>query len=84
MSATICASEVPHVGAVEPDPFLSFSNSPRNFPQTQDYWPRERRSSLDAIIAVRALLAAGSWGFPLVRRGTKRGNASETKKRSSG
>jgi len=36
------------------------------------YWSREGRSSIDAIILFGALLAMGSWGFPLFRRKKKR------------
>jgi hypothetical protein len=36
------------------------------------YWSREGRASIDAIILFGALLAAGSWGAPLLRRGGAR------------
>jgi hypothetical protein len=36
------------------------------------YWSPEGRSSIDAIILFGALLAAGSWGFPLFRSRRKR------------
>jgi len=32
------------------------------------YWSPEGRSSIDAVILFGALLAAGSWGFPLFKR----------------
>src|ERR1700689_4885822 len=32
------------------------------------YWSPEGRSSIDAVILFGALLAAGSWGFPLLKR----------------
>jgi hypothetical protein len=32
------------------------------------YWSPEGRSSVDAVILFGALLAAGSWGFPLLKR----------------
>jgi hypothetical protein len=32
------------------------------------YWAPEGRSSIDAIILFGALLAAGAWGFPLLKR----------------
>jgi hypothetical protein len=35
------------------------------------YWSREGRSSTDASILFGALLAAGAWGAPLLRRGRK-------------
>src|ERR1700723_686428 len=38
------------------------------------YWSRAGRSSIDAVVLFGALLAAGSWGAPLVNRG-KRGRA---------
>jgi len=43
------------------------------------YWAREGRASIDAVILFGALLAAGSWGAPLLQRkprkseGTKSG-----------
>jgi hypothetical protein len=36
------------------------------------YWSREGRASIDAIILFGAALAAGAWGAPLFRAGTKR------------
>lgn len=36
------------------------------------YWSREGRASIDAILLFGALLAAGSWGAPLFRRGDTR------------
>lgn len=35
------------------------------------YWSREGRSSIDAVILFGALLAASTWGAPLLQRGTK-------------
>jgi hypothetical protein len=32
------------------------------------YWSPQGRSSIDAVILFGALLAAGSWGFPLLKR----------------
>jgi hypothetical protein len=36
------------------------------------YWAPEGRTSIDAIILFGALLAASSWGAPLLRSGGKR------------
>src|SRR5271165_6737887 len=36
------------------------------------YWSPEGRSSIDAVILFGALLAAGSWGFPLFRSPRKK------------
>jgi hypothetical protein len=36
------------------------------------YWSPEGRSSIDAVILFGALLAAGSWGFPLFRSRRKK------------
>jgi hypothetical protein len=37
------------------------------------YWAREGRSSIDAVILFGALLAVGTWGFPLLQsRGKKK------------
>jgi hypothetical protein len=37
------------------------------------YWSREGRESIDAVILFGALLAIGTWGAPLFRRGFQRG-----------
>ncbi len=44
------------------------------------YWSPEGRSSIDAVILFGALLAAGSWGFPLFRPKAKRGKPPASKK----
>jgi len=36
------------------------------------YWSPQGRSSIDAVILFGALLAAGSWGFPLLKRRPKK------------
>ncbi|MGA9543586.1 MAG: hypothetical protein WBQ85_08450 [Candidatus Sulfotelmatobacter sp.] len=36
------------------------------------YWSPEGRSSIDAVILFGALLAAGTWGFPLFKRRPKK------------
>jgi hypothetical protein len=46
------------------------------------YWSHEGRASIDATILFGALLAAGSWGAPLLRGRKKRGKAAATPKRS--
>src|ERR1700719_1893672 len=39
------------------------------------YWAREGRASIDAVILFGALLAAGSWGAPLLQRKPRKLNA---------
>jgi hypothetical protein len=36
------------------------------------YWSAQDRESIDAIILFGALLAIGTWGAPLIRRGARR------------
>jgi hypothetical protein len=37
------------------------------------YWSREGRESIDAVVLFGALLAIGTWGAPLFRKGFQRG-----------
>jgi hypothetical protein len=41
-------------------------------PDPQAYWSSEGRESIDAIILFGALLAIGTWGYPLLRWTSKR------------
>ncbi|MGA8432916.1 MAG: hypothetical protein WB729_24050 [Candidatus Sulfotelmatobacter sp.] len=43
------------------------------------YWSREGRSSIDAVVLFGALLAAGSWGAPLLKRHAGRRTARAAK-----
>ena len=44
------------------------------------YWSPQGRSSIDAVILFGALLAAGSWGFPLFQSRASRGKTPRSKK----
>lgn len=43
------------------------------------YWSEEGRTSIDAVILFGALLAAGTWGAPLFKRGAKQPKTSARK-----
>ena len=43
------------------------------------YWSPEGRTSIDATILFGALLAAGSWGFPLFKSRTKQPKTRDSK-----